>query len=265
MRPRRRGLCPGPAGKGETHAGKTLESQCFSHRCPRQDQTRRSKARLFPMTPQAKLLPVDLEHLPRAAAFRQFTQAVPCSFALTAPIDVTGAVRDHRETGASFYALMLHAILTAGNRLECFRWDWIDRENKVPGIWTGVGASFTVFHEETETFSTHWLSYEKDRAAFLAHYEETVRGGGNLDEPIPPNAVPVSMIPWVTYTGFQVNLPDSLYLRPVVTMGRYVQDKDRFVLPLTIQMHHAVGDGRHVAQAVSAIESVTGGRRTGAE
>lgn len=117
---------------------------------------------------------------------------------------------------------MLHAILTAGNRLECFRWDWIDRENKVPGIWTEVGASFTVFHEETETFSTHWLSYEKDRAAFLAHYGETVCGGGNLDEPIAPNAVPVSMIPWVTYTGFHVNLPDSLYLRPVVTMGRYV-------------------------------------------
>lgn len=211
-------------------------------------------------TPQ--LLPVDLDRHPRRDHFRMYSGAVPCSFAMTVPVDVTGALAKKRRTGAPFYALMIHAILRVANLREEFRYDWLDRAARKPGLWSEVGANFTFFHEETKTFSSMWLPWMPDESLFVEAYVELTGRFRNTTElvpqgRIPENALPISMIPWAAYTGFQVNLPDPLYLRPVITMGMFEEKAGRAVLPFTLQMHHATGDGWHASEAIRAIEGVT--------
>lgn len=213
----------------------------------------------------ALLTPIDLSAHPRRDHFRLYTNTVPCSFAATVKIDVTGAIEKHRTTGAPFYPLMMHAILKAANSIENLRWDWFDREAGIPGLWNEVGANFTFFHQESETFSCLWLPWAQDEQTFVEMYSDAVARAAGKTEllplgPIPSNNLPISMIPWINYSAFHVQLPDSKYLRPVVTLGKYEKEggeSGSYKMPITLQMHHAAGDGWHAAKAFEAIEAAT--------
>lgn len=217
--------------------------------------------------PCAFFEPLDLERLPRAEHFRTFTETVPCTFAMTVPLDVTGAVTRHRSESIPLYALLMHAILGAMNApdLPEFRFDWGTGKSDVPGVWSRVGANFTHFNPETKTFSSLWLPWIEDEAEFVALYRETIERFGRSTRmvpqgSIPPNHVPISMVPWAAYTGFQVNFPNFRYLRPVVTMGKFgpsAADPARLTLPFTLQIHHATADGWHASEAVRRIELAT--------
>ena len=62
------------------------------------------------------------------------------------------------------------------------------------------------------------------------------------------------MIPWESFEGFNLNLQKGFdYLTPIFTMGKYYEENGRFLLPLAIQVHHAVCDGYHVCRFVSHV------------
>lgn len=80
-----------------------------------------------------------------------------------------------------------------------------------PGTYDQVVPVYTVFHEETETFSTIWTEYDEDPDRFAARYRADAQAyGGNLGfaakPDCPENAVNVSMLPWSDFTSFQLNL-----------------------------------------------------------
>ncbi|MGG1636094.1 CatA-like O-acetyltransferase [Paenibacillus sp. NRS-1760] len=62
----------------------------------------------------------------------------------------------------------------------------------------------------------------------------------------PPGTFPISSIPWVSFTGFNLNIyNEGTYLLPIFTMGKYFQHDEKILLPLSGQFHHAVCDGYH--------------------
>lgn len=69
---------------------------------------------------------------------------------------------------------MIYAILKTANAMTCFRLDWLDKACGVPGLWSEVGANFTHMHPETHTFSSLWLPWKPDEAAFLENYRDVV-------------------------------------------------------------------------------------------
>lgn len=76
----------------------------------------------------------------------------------------------------------------------------------------------------------------------------------------PENTFPVSMIPWSTFEGFNLNLQKGYdYLIPIFTMGKYYQEDGRIILPLAIQVHHAVCDGFHICRFVNELQELING------
>lgn len=201
----------------------------------------------------AKLLPFDVSNSPRAEHFRTFTQKVPCSFAMTVPVDFSGLMARKRRLGASFYALVVHRVFTVLNASTFGRMGWMER-GRQPGLWSRVDPSFTHFDPKSETFSTRWTVWCADEGEFLDHWDEANRradaSSGYLPLGAPPaNTAPISMIPWTAFTAFHVNLPDPLYLAPVVTIGRAVPDAAGILrAPVSLQLHHAAGDGWHASR-----------------
>ncbi len=64
----------------------------------------------------------------------------------------------------------------------------------------------------------------------------------------------VSMIPWETFDGFNLNLPQGNdYLLPIFTIGKYHYEKGKYLLPLAIQVHHSVCDGFHICRFVNEL------------
>ena len=59
----------------------------------------------------------------------------------------------------------------------------------------------------------------------------------------------LSAIPWVSFTSFAHAMhyepADSV---PRFTWGKYFKEGDKILMPLSVQAHHAVVDGRHTGK-----------------
>ena len=71
----------------------------------------------------------------------------------------------------------------------------------------------------------------------------------------PANHFDVSCLPWVRYRHFDVHVFDrGDFLAPVVTWGKYEAEGSRLVMPLTMNIHHAVADGFHLSRFFTEVQ-----------
>lgn len=65
----------------------------------------------------------------------------------------------------------------------------------------------------------------------------------------------VSANPWVSFTSFNLNVANiNNFFAPVFTIGKYYTQGDKVLMPLAIQVHHAVCDGFHVGRLLNEIQ-----------
>lgn len=73
----------------------------------------------------------------------------------------------------------------------------------------------------------------------------------------PPNTFPISMIPWASFSGFNLNIVNEAdYLLPIITGGKYTEQGGRVLLPVSLQVHHAVCDGYHASMFFKELQSL---------
>src|SRR5690606_29091600 len=91
------------------------------------------------------------------------------------------------------------------------------------GYWDRLEPLYTIFDRESESFSGIWTAASDDFRAFHAAYLSDASahaGMGRLlpKQPIPDNVFSVSMIPWTSFTGFNLNIRNNRrHLLPIVT------------------------------------------------
>lgn len=202
--------------------------------------------------------PIDLNTWPRKEHYVHYRQNVPCGYSLTKQIDVTDRMVRAKAGGRKVYPAVLWAVATVCNRHpEC---RMAERDGAL-GVYDAVLPVYTVFHPESETFSTIWTDYQEDPDQFCAGYAEDLkRYGGNLafeaKPGCPENVVNVSMLPWSDFSGFNLNLKPGDYLLPIFTFGRAVEREGRWSMAVSIQAHHAAMDGFHVCRVVDELEAL---------
>ena len=199
---------------------------------------------------------IDPETWPRREYFEHYFSAVPCTYSITVKLDIT-PIRARKQ---KLYPAMLYYLTTVVNRHPEFR-TALDEAGQ-PGVFSRMNPSYTVFHPDTETFSELWTEYAEDYDAFLTAYEKDHLEYGSRQgmegKPCPPkNIFTVSMLPWTSFEGFNLNLQRGYtYLLPIFTMGRYTEEGGRVTMPLAVQVHHAVCDGFHVSRFVRELQEL---------
>ena len=199
---------------------------------------------------------IDRDAWARKEYFEHYFSNVPCTYSMTVKLDITKI----RERQIKLYPAMLYYLTTIVNRHSEFRTSF--NENDELGIYSEMIPCYTVFHKHTETFSNLWTVYTSNIEEFLAEYENDILQYGNqkgmMAKPnVPSNNFSVSMIPWATFEGFNLNLQKGYdYLKPIFTMGRYYQKAGRTLIPLAIQVHHAVCDGFHVCRFIDELQEL---------
>ena len=114
-------------------------------------------------------------------------------------------------------------------------------------------------------FSGIWSYYSDDYQEFLRNYEqdEALYSKSARYAPkdgTPENSFNISMVPWLEFTGMNINVYDEgKFLLPIFTMGRYFERDGKRMLPLAIQVHHAVCDGYHVGKFVESLQEKING------
>lgn len=130
-------------------------------------------------------------------------------------------------------------------------------------IWDKIHPSYTIFHNETETFSSLWSHYDGNIHHFQKTYsEDAARYGNNLaywpKEESRENIFFVSSIPWASFTSFEMNIANMKnFFSPMFTFGKYYEQDGKIVLPLAILVHHSVCDGFHVARLVNELQELS--------
>lgn len=197
---------------------------------------------------------IDREHWARKEYFDHYFSQVPCTYSAVFRLNLTNL----KKQGQKLYPTMLYHIAAQVNSQEEFR-TALDSEGRLGG-YDQIYPCYTIFHKGNSTFSNLWTEYTTNYEAFCEAYrKDMAQYGPNLGleaKPnLPPNTFPVSMLPWASFKGFNLNLQKGYdYLLPIFTMGKYFEEGDKTLLPLAIQVHHAVCDGFHLCRFVCGLQ-----------
>lgn len=200
---------------------------------------------------------VDLPKWNRKESYSHYFHDVPCTYSMTVNLEISSFLAQTKASKTKFFPSILYAISYVTNSHKEFRMD-LD-ENGELGYYDISNPCFTVFHKETETFTNIWTEYSELFSEFIKNYDKDMARYGNDSASSKPlagkNIFNVSAIPWTSFTGFNLNLQNGYdYFPPIFTIGKYFTAGEKILLPLSIQVHHAVCDGFHLARFIDALQ-----------
>lgn len=198
---------------------------------------------------------IDLTTYPRVEHFNHYLNETPCTYSLTTKLDVSHI----KATQKHLYAPLLYCLAKVCNEFKEFRMDF-DEEGRL-GYYDYIHPCFTLFDDQSETFSNIYIEYIDNYHLFCKNYELLKLQYRNCHKMNPQGNVPknifcVSMIPWIHFDGFNLNLKnDARYLLPIFTFGKYSYINNKLMIPLSIQVNHCVIDGFHVSRFINALQN----------
>ena len=202
---------------------------------------------------------LDLASWKRRQHFDFFRRYEKPWFNLCADVDVTAlAARCAEPGGPSFFLASLWTSLVAANGVEELRCRMRGEEVVVHPV---VHGGTTVLMPD-ETFAFAYFDHEPEFAAFAApaaRVLEEVRSGSGSLEPHPErdDMIHYSIIPWVSFTSFShAHTYRSDLSVPKVVFGKHRRAGDRLLMPVSIEVHHALVDGIHVGRFYERFEEL---------
>ncbi|MBY4894143.1 chloramphenicol acetyltransferase [Rhodobacteraceae bacterium N5(2021)] len=197
---------------------------------------------------------VDLAAWPRTAQFRFFRTYQRPHFAVTSRVDVTDLMTRLKPLGTSPYRASLYAIGAGIHAVPelCMRF----RGNEVIRH-DAVELSMTV-PNKAGSFSYAYVPYHPDFATFDATAKTRIAAAADGD--LAPNAgerddlAYLSCMPWLDYTALTNAMPGPDDCIPRVGWGKITEAGDRFSMPMTLEVHHALADGAHVGAYFTAAQ-----------
>ncbi len=204
-----------------------------------------------------EFIKIDMENWTRKDSYNNYLNNIPCTYSMTVNLDITKLLQETQRTGIKFFPSILYCISYMVNSHKEFRMDFDSDKNL--GYYSYSNPSYSVFHSDSETITNIWTSYTSDFNEFVKSYHKDLSEyGGNykITKALPqPNIFSVSMIPWASFTGFNLNLQKGYdYLLPIFTLGKYFNSHGKTLIPLAIQVHHSVCDGFHLSRFVNQLQ-----------
>ena len=201
---------------------------------------------------------IDLNEWSRGNLFQFYIGKMRIVLSLTVDIDVANLKLYSKKTGIPFYPLMLWVVSKVINDHDEFKYSWDNEGNLIR--WDYVSPSHTHFHSDDEYFTKMVTEYTDDLTEFygrvMADRERYKNDRAVLDNQ-PLNFFDVSCLPWVRYKHFDVHVFDEgKFLAPVVTWGKYEQAEGKLLMPLTMNIHHAVADGFHLSRFFNEVQEL---------
>jgi chloramphenicol O-acetyltransferase type A len=194
---------------------------------------------------------VDIDRWNRKEHFEFFSQMASPYFGLTTEVDCTQAYDMAKRNGYSFFAYYYHKSMVAINTVEELKLRIID--GQVIQFDT-VHAGSTIGRPDG-TFGFSFTHFSEDFETFNAGLQEEIKGvhattGLRLsNERLGKDHVRHTTIPWNSFSAIvhptDFNTAESV---PKIAFGRFNLKDGRKYLPVSIEAHHGLADGIHIAQ-----------------
>lgn len=200
---------------------------------------------------------LDLESWPRRATFEFFRGYDNPYFNLCAQLEagpLVELVRARPDT--SFFLSYLYLSLRAANELEPFRY-------RLSGgrvlVHDRIHAGTTLLLDG-ERFDFAYFDYREDFSLFQSEARASMArvraAGGRMDaQDDRSDLIHYSAMPWVEFTSISHarnwRREDSV---PKIVFGRYTERDGHRLMPVSVEVHHALMDGLHVGRYLERLQ-----------
>ena len=201
---------------------------------------------------------LDLETWARRELFEFFRGYDNPYFNVCMRLDVTRLLALLRNHPGLNVSLAYHYFaLRVANEVEPFRYRLRDGQVIVHEV---INGGTTVLRPD-ESFTFAYFDYEADFDRFMAAAQRSVSEAQTGKTPFQPTAkddtVYFTTLPWVSFTSFaharNWRREDSV---PRIAFGKFIKENDRTLLPISVEVHHALMDGLHVGRYLTRLEEV---------
>lgn len=198
---------------------------------------------------------LDLASWKRRQHFDLFRTYEQPFFGVCAPVDVSRLRALTREPrGPSFSLAAFWLSMRAANRQEAFRRRLRHDPEQGPRVWVHerIGGGSTVLRDD-ETFGFAYFPCSPSFAEFVAVAEPAMTAA-RRPGPLSPHAgdddlIHYSVLPWISFTSFaHARRSDATDSIPKIVFGRYYRQGERWWMPVSVELHHALADGLHAGR-----------------
>lgn len=151
---------------------------------------------------------IDLNTWTRRIHYEHCSNNVRCTYSFTLNIDISSLIEKLKSHKLKTYPVQIYIISKAVNQFREFKMA-LNGEGNL-GRWDAVNPSYTIFNKSTETFSDIYTPFDNDFSAFYdacAKDMEAYKAAPVLfpQENMPKNLFTISSLPWIDFTGFNLN------------------------------------------------------------
>jgi chloramphenicol O-acetyltransferase type A len=200
-----------------------------------------------------KITFTDQHRIKHFEFFKNFSQP---HFNICGNVDITPLLEFIKKNKLSFTPVMVYLISKTANDIKEFRWrlrgDEIIEHVLVHPSFAITPDNSNVFSFCPVDFQYNFKSFYKDTIEAIEHFKTnpTVE-----DVPGRDDYLFLSVIPWISFTGFTHAMnyinPDSV---PRIVWGKYFRQEGKIMLPLSVQAHHALVDGKQIGMYFEQFE-----------
>lgn len=191
---------------------------------------------------------LDIDSWKRREHFHHFCSLERPLWELVVDLDCSVAAAA-KSRGCSFFLLYLHATLQAANSVAEFGYRIVDDEVHCYGP---VHASATIMRAD-ETFGCCFIEYHPDFCEFAKEARQKMeitkaRSGMCLENDLRHDLMYFSSVPWLKFSAlsFVCNLKNDSV--PKITFGKATGQGEKKLMPVALQVHHALVDGLQVSR-----------------
>jgi len=177
-------------------------------------------------------------------------------FNVSANLEVTNLYRYCKENGLSISLANLYFTLESANSIEEFKLRIIDKEVY---LYNKIHIGSTVLNEDN-TFSFCYFNFENSLLEFdkkghqvLENHKKNKKFAPREEE---FDLIHCSTLPWISFTGFKHarNGNEGQIGIPKIVFGKMFDEGKLKKIPISVEVHHALMDGFHVAQFLNIFQ-----------
>ena len=177
-------------------------------------------------------------------------------FCVCADVDITHTLAHIKQHQLPFMPTIVYCVSDVANRIPELRWRIRGDQVVEHDV---VHPSFAVATDEADVFSFCEVKFRRPHEAFRAAAAERMQlmrtNPVFEDDSSRDDYLFLSSLPWVTFTSIQHAMHyhpcDSV---PRIIWGKFHKQGEAVLMPVSIQAHHAVVDGRHAGQFYDALQ-----------
>lgn len=194
---------------------------------------------------------INIENWNRKEHYEFFSKMDQPSFGIVTEVDVTNIFSLAKSNQESFFAHYLHRSMLAVNKVDAFKLRIV--EDKV-FEYDVIHAGSTIAREDG-TFGFAFMEFSEDFKTFNESLQNEIKAVQNStglrlsNDELDYNLIRHSTFPWHQFSAIlhpaNVNNKESI---PRIVFGKVSEKNGRKMMPISIEAHHALMDGRHIAQ-----------------